>query len=205
MSSPAVHLVDDDESFRRAMSRLLRASGVEVKAFESARAFLDSGVEDAAGCLLVDLEMPEMSGLELQAVMSRTARALPVVFMSGHGDIPATVRAIKGGADDFLTKGASVEEILSAIRRAFERDAAQRKNETERRALRARFDRLSEREYEVLAQVLKGAPNKQIADQLSIHERTVKLHRTSITRKLEVQSVAELANLVHAAGVRLSA
>lgn len=204
MSTPTVYLVDDDESFRVAMARLLRASGVEVKAFASAQDFLASGLDDSTGCLLLDLEMPEMSGLELQAMLARTGRGMPVIFLSGHGDIPSTVRAMRGGAEDFLTKRAPQEEVLAAVRRAFERDIAQRKANAERQALRARFDQLSEREYEVLGLVLTGAPNKQIAADLSIHERTVKLHRTSITRKLHVQSVAELANLAHAAGVQFA-
>jgi len=143
--------------------------------------------------------MPGMNGLELQAALQKTANPLPVIFMSGQGDIPSTVRAMRQGAEDFLTKIAPKEDLLAAIERALERDSQERKDRQRREELFTRLDRLSERELEVLGHVVMGKLNKQIAADLSINERTVKLHRTSITRKMEVQSVAELTRLTQEA------
>ena len=145
--------------------------------------------------MLIDLQMPEMNGLDLQAALARTRKAMPVIFLTGRGDIPSTVRAMREGAEDFLEKRAPKEKLLEAVRRAIARDARERATRARTREVQARFDKLSDREREVLENVLRGALNKQIADDLGICERTVKLHRTSITRKLGVQSVAELARL----------
>jgi FixJ family two-component response regulator len=145
--------------------------------------------------------MPGMSGLELQAALARTANPLPVVFLTGRGEMPDAVNAVRRGAEDFLVKRAPKEELLDAVKRALDRDSHERLERTRVRALRARFDALSEREREVLEHVLRGQLNKQIAADLGIHERTVKLHRTAITTKLGVHSVAELTKLWIAAGV----
>jgi FixJ family two-component response regulator len=190
-----VHIVDDDASFLAATSRLLRASGFTVKAFSSASDFLALRDISAPGCVVADLQMPEMNGLDLQTALARTRNPLPILFLTGHGDIPSSVRAMRGGAEDFLEKRAPKERLLDAVKRALVRDARERESRARRRELRARFDALSERELEVLGHVVQGRLNKQIAADLGIHERTVKLHRTAITTKLGVPSVAELTKL----------
>jgi FixJ family two-component response regulator len=200
-TEPIVHLVDDDASFLAAISRLLRASGFAVNAFSSASEFLEQRDANAAGCVLADLEMPEMSGLELQSALARTCNPLPILFLTGHGDIPSTVHAMRGGAEDFLEKRASKEKLLNAVNRALARDARERVERARQRELRARFATLTNRELEVLGHVVLGRLNKQIAADLCIHERTVKLHRTAITAKLRVQSVAELTRLTDEAGI----
>jgi two-component system response regulator FixJ len=200
-TEPIVHLVDDDASFLAAISRLLRASGFAVKAFSSASEFLEHRDANAPGCVLADLEMPGMSGLELQSALARTRNPLPILFLTGHGDIPSTVHAMRGGAEDFLEKRASKEKLLNAVNRALARDARERVKRARQGELRARFATLTNRELEVLGHVVLGKLNKQIAADLCIHERTVKLHRTAITTKLRVQSVAELTRLTDEAGI----
>ena len=197
--TPLVHVVDDDVSFLTAVSRLLRASGYAVRTFTKAEDFLEQ-LGNTAGCVIVDLRMPGLDGLDLQAALAQHANSLPVIFLTGHGDIPTTVRAMRQGAEDFLAKGAPKEELLEAVRRALGRDAGQRAERNRLRELRARFDALTPRERDVLRHVVRGRLNKQIAADLNITERTVKLHRTAITSKLEVRSVAELTQLVQAAG-----
>ena len=199
--SPAVHIVDDDSSFRTAASRLLRASGFAVKTFQSARDFLAGRDPDAAGCVVADLQMPEMNGLDLQAALARTSNPMPILFLTGHGDIPSSVQAMRKGAEDFLEKNAPKEKLLAAIKRALERDVHEREARRRQFELRVRFDALSERDREVLGHVVRGRLNKQIADDLGIHERTVKLHRTAITTKLGVPSVAELTRLTQEARI----
>jgi two-component system, LuxR family, response regulator FixJ len=200
-TEPIVHLVDDDASFLAAISRLLRASGFAVKAFSSASAFLEQRDANARGCVLADLQMPEMSGLELQTALARTCNPVPILFLTGHGDIPSTVCAMRGGAEDFLEKRTSKEKLLDAVNRALARDAREREERVRRSKLRTRFDALTKRELEVLGHVVLGRLNKQIAADLYIHERTVKLHRTAITTKLHVQSAAELTRLTDEAGI----
>jgi two-component system response regulator FixJ len=198
--APLVRVVDDDASFRKAVARMLRASGFVVKTFASAAEFLARPEVEVPGCVLVDLQMPGSSGLDLQEALAQAGHAMPVVFLSGHGDIPTTVQAMRRGAEDFLTKRASRDELLAAVRRALARDAHERAGQARREALRARFAALSPRELEVLGHVVQGKLNKQIAYDLGIHERTVKLHRTAITTKLGVFSVAELTRLWMEAG-----
>jgi FixJ family two-component response regulator len=200
-TEPIVHLVDDDASFLASISRLLRASGFVVKAFSSASDFLERRDANAPGCVLADLEMPEMSGLDLQSALARTSNPLPILFLTGHGDIPSTVRAMRGGAEDFLEKRASKEKLLDAVNRALARDARAREERAKQGELRTRFAALTKRELEVLGHVVLGRLNKQIAADLCIHERTVKLHRTAITTKLRVQSAAELTRLTDEAGI----
>lgn len=201
-SSPAtIFLVDDDTSFLRASSRLLRASGFAVKAFASATDFFSQRDQDAVGCLVADLQMPGMDGLELQAALARTRNPLPILFLTGHGDIPSSVRAMRGGAEDFLVKTAPKAALLDAIRRAVARDARERKTRAQRREANERIGTLTEREREVFGHVIRGRLNKQIADDLGITDRTVKVHRKSITTKLGVPSVAELTRLALEAGL----
>ncbi len=198
---PIVHVVDDDASFLTAVSRLLRANGFSVKTYSSAQKFLAQRDADAPGCVLADLQMPQMSGLDLQSALAQTPNPLPILFLTGHGDIPSSVQAMRDGAEDFLEKRAPKERLLEAVTRALARDSHEREARERRRELSALFDTLTDREREVLAHVVQGRLNKQIAWDLGIHERTVKLHRTAITTKLQVQSVAELTHLTQAAGI----
>ena len=198
---PVVHIVDDDPSFLAATSRLLRASGLAVHTFSSASDFLARRDPNTPGCVVADLQMPGMNGLDLQSALIQTDNPPPVLFLTGHGDIPSTVRAMREGAVDFLEKRAPKEDLLDAVRRALARDEQERAERVRRRELRMRFDSLSARELEVLSHVVQGRLNKQIAADLGIHERTVKLHRTAITTKLDVHSVAELTRLTEEAAV----
>jgi FixJ family two-component response regulator len=200
-AGPVIHIVDDDASFLQASSRLLKASGFAVRTFASAADFFSQRDQEANGCLVVDLQMPEMNGLELQAALARTVNPLPTLFLTGHGDIPSSVRAMRGGAEDFLVKTAPRKELLDAIRRAVARDLRERKMREQRREARERIESLTEREREVFTHVIRGRLNKQIADDLGITERTVKCHRHSITTKLGVPSVAELTRLALEAGI----
>jgi len=201
LAQPVIHLVDDDDSFLRATSRLLRAKGFVVKTFNSAADLFSHRDQDAAGCLVADLQMRGMDGLELQAAIARTSNPLTVLFLTGHANIPASVRAMRGGAEDFLEKTAPKELVLDAVRRALARDRQEREDRSHRDELRARFAAISSREREVLGHVLRGRLNKQIAGDLGIHERTVKVHRKSIMTKLSVRSVAALAQLSQEAGL----
>jgi FixJ family two-component response regulator len=201
VTTPTVHIVDDDASFLAAVSRLLRASGFAVKTFSSASDFFAQRDIGAPGCVVADLQMPEMNGLDLQSALARARNPLPTLFLTGQGDIPSSVRAMRGGAEDFLEKSAPKEKLIEAVKRALARDDRERQERARQRELRARFDALSKREFEVLGHVVKGKLNKQIADDLGIHERTVKLHRTAITMKLGAPSVAELTRLTLDAGI----
>jgi len=198
---PIVHVVDDDTSFLTAISRLLRANGFSVKTYPSAQAFLAKRDTEAPGCVLADLRMPQMSGLDLQSALAQTSNPLPILFLTGHGDIPTSVQAMRDGAEDFLEKRAPKEKLLDAVARALARDSREREARDRQHELRALFDTLTDREREVLAHVVQGRLNKQIAWDLGIHERTVKLHRTALTTKLKVQSVAELTRLTQEAGI----
>jgi FixJ family two-component response regulator len=193
MSAEAVvHVVDDDASFARALSRLLSAHGFTVRTFVSGAKLLAQVSRASRGCVIMDLNMPGQSGLELQNELAQRGVVLPVVFLTGGGDIPSSVRAMQHGAVDFLEKHAPKEQLIAAVERALQSD---RKVGD----LRQRFARLTERELEVLRHVVRGRMNKQIAADLGIHERTVKLHRTAVTTKLGVRSVAELTTLAHEA------
>lgn len=188
-----VHLVDDDGSFARALARLLSAHGFTVRAFGSGAELLAQLSRDARGCVVTDLSMPQLGGLELQRTLAAKGVDLPVIFLTGRADIPSSVRAMRQGAVDFLEKHAPMEELVAAVKRALDADQA-------RSELRQRFARLTERELEILGHVVRGRMNKQIAGDLGIHERTVKLHRSAITTKVGVRSAAELATLAREAG-----
>jgi FixJ family two-component response regulator len=205
MTEPTVHLVDDDVSSLTATSRLLRASGFPVKTFLSAGDFLAQCDDDARGCVVTDLQMPGLNGLDLQSALALVRNPLPLVFLTGQGDIASTVRAMRSGAEDFLEKRAAKEELLDAVRRALLRDAHAREARTRQREREERFRALSVREREVLSHVLRGRLNKQIAGDLGINERTVKMHRTAIMTKLGVRSVAALSQLSQQAGVSAAA
>ena len=199
--SPRVHLVDDDESFLNALSRLLRLEGLETRAFISAAALLGSLGPASRGCVVADLDMPGMTGFELQEQLAASSAPMPILFLTGHGDIPASVRAMRLGAVDFLEKRAPREELMRSIRMALERGEHEFQRRTRLRDLDQRFGRLTPRELEVLQHVVIGRMNKEIAAALSINERTVKLHRTAITRKVGVHSSAQLATLSNELGL----
>ncbi len=203
MSEPkqTVYVVDDDASHLSSMDRLLRASGYTVEGFSSATEFLAQLPSRAAGCVITDLRMPGMDGAALQRALVRSEISLPIVFLTGHGDIPTTVEAMRLGAEDFLVKTAPAGVLLAAVERALARDAKERVERAGRREFLSAFDRLTPREREVLGQVLRGHRNKQIAHDLGITERSVKRHRTRLMQKLEVDSVAELARLASEAGL----
>jgi len=189
---PIVRIVDDDASFLTAVARMLRASGFTVKTFDSATEFLVRPELDVPGCVLVDLQMPGLSGLDLQEALAKEGHRLPVIFLTGHGDIPTTVQAMRRGAEDFLTKRAPKEDLLDAVKRAIDRDARDRAGRARLEALRTRFTALTPREREVLQHIVQGKLNKQIAYDLGISERTVKFHRAAIMTKLSVDSAAQL-------------
>jgi FixJ family two-component response regulator len=193
--SSRVFLVDDDPAVCRALGRLIRAAGHEVVSFTSPAAFLAREPHPGPACLVLDLRMPGMTGLEVQDVLERAGRAVPIVFISGRADVPASVRAMKAGAVDFLGKPVDEVELLAAIAGALERDRARRADRAERDALDTRFVRLTPREREVCALVARGLLNKQIAAELGTSEKTVKVHRGRVMAKLEVDSVAELVRL----------
>jgi FixJ family two-component response regulator len=199
-----IHVVDDDTSFRTAVSRLLRAAGHEVRCYPSAVEFLAGTPGATPGCILLDLHMPGPTGLDLQESLAKAEDPLPIIFLTGHGDIPTSVRAMREGAEDFLTKPVNKATLFPAIERALARDARAREERGRRRDLRRRFAALTPREREVLAHVLSGQLNKQIAGDLDAAERTIKAHRANLMAKLQVQSVAELARLAHEAGFPFS-
>lgn len=191
-ATAVIHVVDDDDAFRAAISRLLRVAGYEVKAYRSAGEYLLDPAPDGPGCLLLDVHMPGPSGLELQEAVLRRGDSLPVVFLTGHGSIPMSVRAMRQGAADFLTKPVNREELLAAIRAALQRQEREQSTSRWRRDLAARYAALTPREKQVLEGVVTGALNKQIAAVLGTSERTVKAHRAKIMLKMRVGSVAEL-------------
>jgi FixJ family two-component response regulator len=187
--------VEDDDSLRTALMRLLEAAGHDVRGYASTGDFLMDLPEDRHGCVLLDVQLPGPSGLELQAALQRQSIHLPVIVMTAHPDVAASVRAMKAGAVDFLTKPIDREALFGAVGRALERDATRRASETEAAALRARFGALSPMERRVFDGIVVGRLNKQIADDLSMAERTVKLHRSRLMEKLGVDSAAELGRL----------
>jgi FixJ family two-component response regulator len=198
-----VFVVDDDASFRTAVTRMLRTAGHAVQSFACASDFLShvcGHPTEGSGCVLADLRMPGLDGLQLQQWCAGSGVSLPFVFLTGQGDVPSAVSAMRQGAIDFLDKWAPQPVLLAAIERALESDARARSSRARRAQLEQRFAALTERETEVLAQVVQGRMNKQIAAALGIHERTVKLHRSAITAKLGVRSVAELTSLTRQVG-----
>ena len=190
-----IHIVDDDESLRGALQRLLSAAGYRTKTYASAGEFLLEPPGDSPGCLLLDLRLPGPSGLDLQEALARHGIGLPVVFLTGHGDLATGVRAMKAGAVDFLTKPVEREPLFAAVARALELDAAQRAVRGAARELRARFAQLTSREREVFELVVAGRLNKQIASQLGIAERTVKAQRAQVMAKLGAANAAELGRI----------
>jgi FixJ family two-component response regulator len=190
-----IHVVDDDDSLRTALTRLLRAAGYEVRAYPSAGEFLLAQPGMTPGCVILDVRMPGPSGLDLQEALGKSGSAPPIIFLTGHGDIPMSVRAMKAGAVDFLTKPVQREALLTAVRTALARDADKRAARERAGALRSRYETLTAREGAVFAAVVAGKPNKQIALELGISERTVKAHRAQLMAKLHATSLVELIRL----------
>lgn len=191
-TSETIFLIDDDVSVRQGLTGLIESVGLAVRTFGSALEFLALKPAGSEGCVVLDVEMPGMNGLELQREMNKVGISLPVIFLTGHGDIPMTVFALKAGAAHFLTKPVREEELMSAIREALENDRKARSERTEIRKLRERFDLLAPRQRQVMQLVVSGHLNKQIAHELGVSERTIKLHRGQVMRKMSAKSLAEL-------------
>ena len=199
--SPTVFVVDDYAPVRSAVSRLLRAAGFAMAAFASPEEFLAQYDPHTPGCLVLDLDMPAVHGLDLQRILATKGSVLPIIFLTGHGDIPKSVQAMKRGAIDFLTKPVNDENLLAAVRAAIEKDRALRREQTKLSEIRARLATLTPREREVLEHVVTGKLNKQIAGDLGTVEQTVKVHRARVMQKMRVQSVAELVRLTERCGI----
>ncbi len=198
-----VYIIDDDPSLRKSVARLCQSVGLNSKTFGSAAEFLSAGTPDSPACILLDVKMPGLGGLDLQAELTRRNIGTPVVFMTGHGDVPTTVQAMKGGAVDFITKPFHHKALLEVIRNAIAKDLQTQAAEAERRAIRERLERLTPREAQVFNLVVRGMLNKQIAAELGASEQTIKVHRARVMEKMGVPSVAELVRAAVRAGVVL--
>jgi FixJ family two-component response regulator len=198
---PTVFVVDDYAPGRRSISRLLKAAGFAVTAFASAKEFLAQYDPETPGCLVLDLAMPAVSGLELQGILADRGSLLPIIFLTAYGDISKSVQAMKRGASDFLTKPVNDEDLLAAVRVAIEKHRALRREQAELSEIRARLATLTPREREVLEYVVVGKLNKQIAGELGTVEQTVKIHRAHVMQKMRVQSVAELVRMTERCGI----
>jgi len=196
-----VHVVDDDASWRVSVKRLLSAMGYRVALHDSAEAFLDAADFGLPGCVLLDLRMPGVDGLRVQQRLAESGHAVPIVFVSAHGDIPTSVVAVKSGAEDFLTKPVDADLLRSAVERAIARDRAQRAGQQQLAELRSRVEALTPTERKVFDLVVRGRLNKQIGVELGTTERTVKWHRHNLMRKLRLQSLAELVSLAERLGL----
>ena len=199
-----VFVVDDDPSMRRALDSLLRSVGHEVRLFSSAPEFMQAVRSDVPGCLVLDVRLPGMSGLAFQQELKKAGVLLPIIFITGHGDVPMTVRAMKAGAAEFLTKPFDDQVLLDAVHAAIERDRARRREDAGLATMRARYEELTERERQVMSHVVAGWVNKRIAAELGLSVVTVKVHRGQVMRKMEARSVAELVRMADRLGVPLA-
>lgn len=198
---PIIAIVDDDLAVREGLCSLVRSAGLKTEVFASGQEFLTHPWADLPSCLVLDLQLPELTGLDLQKWMAEANLEIPIVFITGHGDIPASVRAIKAGAVEFLTKPVDEQQLLRAIVEAVERDRATRGRHAQTRELRQRFDSLTAREQEVMRHVISGLLNKQVAAELEITEFTVKIHRGNVMRKMHAQSLAALVRMAEKLGI----
>ena len=196
-----IAIVDDDRSVRRGLERLIRSAGWKAETFASAQEFLARPGAEAPSCLVLDLQLPGLSGLDLQKRMAEVGLEIPIVFLTGHGSIPASVQAMKAGAIEFLTKPVDEQDLLNAIQEAVERDRRVRQQHAEMHELERRYESLSAREQEVMQQVVCGLLNKQIASELNITEFTVKFHRGHIMRKMRADSLADLVRMAENLGI----
>jgi FixJ family two-component response regulator len=194
-SDAVVYVVEDDEAVRRALARLLRSVGLSVETFASAKAFLEYPRPDRPACLVLDVRLPGPSGLELQTALGGAQSTLPIIFITGHGTVPMSVRAMKAGAVDFLQKPFDDHELLETVQRALGRSRHGRVESSERAALQSRFRALTPREQEVLSLVVTGMLNKQIAARLGAAEKTIKVHRGRVMKKMAAESVADLVRM----------
>ncbi len=201
MPDAIVYVVDDDETVRRSLARLVRSVGLKVDTFASAQAFLEHKGQDRPSCLVLDVRLPGLSGLDLQTAMGQSQRTMPIIFITGLGNVPMTVRAMKGGAQDFLEKPFEDQELLDAIQRALARSRAARAEDAERADIEGRLATLTPRERQVLELVVAGLLNKQIAGELGAAEKTIKVHRGRVMKKMQADSVAELVRMTHKARV----
>ena len=201
MSEQTVYIIDDDPSARRGLTRLVRAAGLNAQSFASAAEFLDSGLQGGPGCIVLDVKMPAMTGPELQERLGKADYCMPIIFLSGHADVPTAARAMKKGAVDFLTKPVDRDDLLEAIRLSLAKDAENWAQRAESGSTLEQIEKLTPREHEVMTHVISGKPNKQIAAELEIAEDTVKIHRGRVMQKLGVSSVAELVRLSDKAGI----
>jgi FixJ family two-component response regulator len=199
---PTVIVIDDDDLVREAVCDLLRSIGLPTKPFASVPEFLKSKLPDGPSCLVLDVRLPGLSGLDFQSELNKSNIQIPIVFMTGHGDIPMTVRAMKGGAVDFLAKPFRDQDMLDAVQAAIERDRTRRQSATGTLKLRSAFDALTSREQEIMGFVTAGFMNKQIASEIGVSEVTVKFHRGNLMRKMGAKSVAELVRMAEALGIR---
>jgi FixJ family two-component response regulator len=200
-ADPIVFVVDDDPSIREALTSLIRSVGLSVETFGSAREFLTRQRSDVLGCLVLDVRLPGLSGLDLQGELAAAQITTPIIFITGHGDIPMTVRAMKAGAVEFLTKPFRDQDLLDAIQQAFERDRVARRQHAELAALRRRYDALTPREREVMQLVVSGLLNKEIAAELGTSEITIKTHRGQVMRKMRAESFADLVRMAERLGI----
>jgi FixJ family two-component response regulator len=198
---PIVFVVDDDLSVRRSTERLFRAAGMEVQTFKSAREFLEIPRPERPACLVLDVRMPGLNGMDLQRELTQSGRHVPIIFITAHGDIPMSVRAMKAGAAEFLTKPFRSRILVEAVRAAISKDQAARKGRSEIEELRQRYEHLTPREREVLPLVAAGLMNKEVAGKLGTTERTIKFHRAHIMQKARVQSLADLVRMVEKLGI----